>query len=201
MPRPTPDTLPSAAFRSDLIVDVDGTAKQFGTSWMAGSATTSQPSTRVNACTAGPQAMHVCGRTWNVAAVTQRQPTWPCWQCGPWLSVPTIAGLRVMRADKDQAGLLRDAMATLVRLNPWLASILDVQAHSVVNVAKGDPGEGGTLRSKPATWGSYFVILPDLIIGEKLCHWQGEGSLWHSLISSAAEAVQLLVGRNQQCGL
>ena len=48
-------------------------------------------------------------------------------------------------ADKDQARLLRDAMETLVRLNPWLGDILTVEAHRVVNTAAGHPGEGGTL--------------------------------------------------------
>ena len=30
-----------------------------------------------------------------------------------------------------------------------------------------------------------FGILPDLLIGDELCHWEGDGGLWHSLISSA----------------
>ena len=47
-------------------------------------------------------------------------------------------------ADKDQAQLLRQAMQTLVRLNDWLGSILSVDAHSVLNTGRPQPGEGGT---------------------------------------------------------
>jgi hypothetical protein len=36
-------------------------------------------------------------------------------------------------ADKDQAGLIRDAIDRLLRLNPWLAESLEVQAFRVIN--------------------------------------------------------------------
>ena len=78
-------------------------------------------------------------------------------------------------ADKDQANLLRQAMETLVRLNPWLGEILTVEAHRVVNTAKGHPGEGGTLTIEASDVGSSYGILPDLIIADELVHWQGDG--------------------------
>jgi phage terminase large subunit-like protein len=90
-------------------------------------------------------------------------------------------------ADKDQAGLLHDAMATLLRLNRWLGEILTVEAHRVVNTAAKHPGEGGTLTIEASDVGSSYGILPDLIIADELVHWQGDGGLWHSLISSAAK--------------
>ncbi len=96
-------------------------------------------------------------------------------------------------ADKDQAGLLRDAMQTVVRLNPWLANILSVEAHRVVNKAAGHPGEGGELSIEASDVGSSYGILPDLIIADELCHWEGDGSLWHSLISSAAKRSNCLL--------
>ena len=96
-------------------------------------------------------------------------------------------------ADKDQAALLKDAMATICRLNPWLAAILDVQKNLVVNIAKGHPGEGGQLEIFTSDVGSSYGILPDLIIADELVHWEGDGSLWHSLISSAAKRSNCLL--------
>ena len=84
-------------------------------------------------------------------------------------------------------------METLVRLNPWLSAILEVQAHAVVNVAKGHPGEGGTLTIEASDVASSYGILPDVIIADELCHWAGDGSLWHSLISSAAKRSNCLL--------
>src|SRR5690606_38613290 len=48
-------------------------------------------------------------------------------------------------ADRDQAKLLKDAMATILRLNPWLSKILAVEVARVVNIAKNHPAEGATL--------------------------------------------------------
>ena len=96
-------------------------------------------------------------------------------------------------ADKDQAALLKDAMATICRLNPWLAAILDVQKNLVLNVAKGHPGEGGQLEIFTSDVASSYGILPDLIIADELVHWEGDGSLWHSIISSAAKRSNCLL--------
>ena len=78
-------------------------------------------------------------------------------------------------------------MDTLVRLNPWLGEILTVEAHRVLNAASGHPGEGGTLTIEASDVGSSYGILPDLIVADELVHWQGDGGLWNSLISSAAK--------------
>ena len=39
--------------------------------------------------------------------------------------------------DQDQARLLRDAVRRLVDCNPWLRTILDVQANRIVNSRTG----------------------------------------------------------------
>lgn len=96
-------------------------------------------------------------------------------------------------ADKDQAGLLKQAIGTILRLNPWLGSILSVESHRVINVAKGHPAEGGTLTIEASDVGSSYGILPDIIIADEVCHWEGDGSLWHSLISSAAKRSNCLL--------
>src|SRR5205823_2692393 len=92
-----------------------------------------------------------------------------------------------------QARLLKDAMQTLIRLNPWLAEILEVQLWSVVNHAPGHPGQGGTVTIESSDVSTSYGILPDIIIADELCHWEGDGSLWHSLISSAAKRSNCLL--------
>ncbi len=96
-------------------------------------------------------------------------------------------------ADKDQAGLLKDAVATKIRLNPWLGEILEVQRDCIVNIAQGHPGKGGTLTIFTSDVGSSYGILPDFIVCDELTHWGGDGSLWHSIISSAAKRSNCLM--------
>lgn len=96
-------------------------------------------------------------------------------------------------ADKDQAKLLKDAIETLVRLNPWLNCILDVQKDCVINIAKRHPGSGARLDISTSDVASSFGILPDFIIADELTHWQGDGSLWHSILSSAAKKSNCLL--------
>lgn len=90
-------------------------------------------------------------------------------------------------ADRDQARLLRNAVDVLCRLNPWLAEIIDVQALLIVNIAQGHPGFGASLEVSASDVANSYGILPDLVICDEVTHWQGDGSLWHSIISSAAK--------------
>ncbi len=96
-------------------------------------------------------------------------------------------------ADRDQAALLKDAMETLIKLNPWLGKILEVQKNQVTNIADGHPGNGARLEISTSDVGSSYGILPDLIVADELTHWAGDGSLWHSLISSAAKRSNCLL--------
>ena len=89
-------------------------------------------------------------------------------------------------ADRDQANLLRQAMETVIRLNPWLGQILRVKGWAVENIADGHPGKGGTLNIESSDTASSFGILPDLLICDEVCHW-GKDTPWHSLLSSAAK--------------
>ncbi len=96
-------------------------------------------------------------------------------------------------ADKDQARLLRDAIALLIRTNPWLSEVLEVQNYTIKNIATGHPGAGSFLEILSSDVGSSYGLLPDFIICDELTHWQGEGDLWHSLISSAAKRSTCMV--------
>lgn len=90
-------------------------------------------------------------------------------------------------ADKDQAALLRNAVDLLLRLNPWLAAILEVQAYRVVNRRTGSEL---TVISNDAP--SSYGALVDFIVVDELTHWTKE-DLWTSLFSTAAKRKNALL--------
>lgn len=83
--------------------------------------------------------------------------------------------------DQDQARLLRDAIGRLLYVNPWLGSILEVQAYKVLNTRTESTLEVLT-SDAPTSWG----LTPDFVIADEVCHWR-KRDLWDSLISSAAK--------------
>lgn len=176
-----------AAFRADLIVDVDGVARRFADvmdPWQRDDFAALDGA--LKRC-AGQSAKPALMRANRERGRGHSKTTDLAIICA-WALVFAKRPLKgyAYAADKDQARLLRDALLTLVRLNPWLGSILTVESQRVVNTAKGHPGEGGTLSIEASDVGSSYGILPDLIIADELTHWTGDGVLWHSLISSAA---------------
>ena len=85
--------------------------------------------------------------------------------------------------DKDQASLLRGAIDTLVRLNPWLAALLSVQTDKVVNIKSG--AELVIISSDVAT---SFGLLPDFLIADEIGNWPDRGEkLWQSLFSAVGK--------------
>lgn len=90
-------------------------------------------------------------------------------------------------ADQDQAKLLRDAIAKLLRLNPWLGQILAVNRYAVFNIAESHPGRDSELTIISSDVGSSYGILPDFIVIDELSHWPGGDELWASLLSAAAK--------------
>lgn len=183
-----------AAFRANLLVDVDGTVRKFGD--------VMDPWQRADFAALDPGLMRCSGRSATDALMRAyfergrgHSKTTDLAVMAIWLLAFATRPLKghCYAADRDQARLLRDAMATIIRLNPWLAAILEVQAHCVVNIAAGHPGQGGTLTIEASDVGSSYGILPDFIIADELTHWQGDGSLWNSLISSAAKRSNCLL--------
>lgn len=178
-----------SAFRCNLLIDVNGSVKTFGSvmdPWQA------QDFTALD-----PLLMRSNGQVQGEAA-----PTRAWLERGRGHSKTTDIGVMVVwalafanrplrgycfAADKDQASILKDAMETIVRLNPWLTQILEIQKGCVVNTATNHPGCGGKLEIYTSDVASSWGILPDLIVADEVCHWQGDGSLWHSLLSSAAK--------------
>lgn len=90
-------------------------------------------------------------------------------------------------ADQDQARLLRDAIAKLSNLNPWLGKCLDVQNYRVVRKET-----QSTLTIISADAPSSFGLTPDFLILEELTHWP-KRDLWDSLISAAAKRAACMV--------
>ncbi len=84
-------------------------------------------------------------------------------------------------ADREQASLIRSAVAQLVRLNRRLLGELDFRQHAVLN-----PNTGSRLEIVSSDVQSSWGILPDFVICDELCHWEKE-EMWHSLLSSAAK--------------
>lgn len=87
----------------------------------------------------------------------------------------------VAAADSDQAGLLRKAIDSLLRLNPWLASMLTVQQSRVLN-----PHSGSVLEILTSDAQTSYGLLPDFIVADELTHWKTR-DLWDSLLSAAAK--------------
>lgn len=97
-------------------------------------------------------------------------------------------------ADKEQADLVRQSVETIIRLNPWLSAILEVQKNVILNIAAHQhPGNGSTLTIFTSDVGSSYGLLADFIVCDELTHWEGDGSLWHSIISTAAKRKNCLL--------
>jgi len=90
-------------------------------------------------------------------------------------------------ADKDQARLLRDAIAKLVNLNGWLGNVLDCQAYRVVN-----RHTGSALEIISSDTASSYGLTPDFLALDEITHWQRR-DLFDSLFSSAAKRANCLV--------
>lgn len=176
-----------AAFRDSLTVDVSGVARKFGDvqdDWQ-----------RADFVANDPALMRCVGRSdteaimWSYLerARGHSKTTDIAVMCVWALAFATrpIRGY-AFAADKDQSRLLKDAIATIIRLNPWLSEILDINAHSISNGANGHPAEGAELIIAASDVGSSYGILPDLIVADELTHWEeGAEGLWESIISSA----------------
>jgi len=90
-------------------------------------------------------------------------------------------------ADRDQAGLLRDAMERVVKRNAALCPDLVFRQHSVIQRTTGS--RLSVISSDvQSSWG----LLPDFVICDELSHWE-KPELWYSLISSAAKKADCML--------
>ncbi|BBO32382.1 terminase large subunit domain-containing protein [Lacipirellula parvula] len=179
-----------AAFRDDLLVDADGSVKRFGQimdDWQ-----------REDFAAIDPGLMRCAGRSDSDTAVMRAYLERPRGHSKTTdLAVIVIWALMFatrpikgycFAADSEQAALLRNAIDVILRLNPWLAEVIEVQKLSVVNVHQTHPGFGASLTVSTSDVASSYGILPDLIIADELTHWLDSAEqLFGSLISSAAK--------------
>lgn len=98
-------------------------------------------------------------------------------------------------ADKDQAGLLKEAIEKLCDLNPWLKAVLKVQAWHIVNLRT-----GSQLDILSADEASSHGELPDFVIVDELTHHKKPG-LWESLFAGAAKRANCLLVVMSNAGL
>lgn len=184
-------------FRNDLLVDVSGEVKYFGKvqdEWQKNEflaldeallSTTGQKASKTCKTRAFLERARGHSKTTDLGVVV-------CYALA--FATRPLKGY-AFAADKDQAALLKDAINRILRLNPWLSEILEVQRDQVINKAEGHPGEDSTLTISTSDVGSSYGILPDFIIADELCHWQDNAgqALWESLISSAAKRANCLM--------
>lgn len=87
----------------------------------------------------------------------------------------------VVSGDRDQAGLVRDAMDRGLRNNPWQAEVLEVQQWKVVNKRT-----GSTLQIMAADVASSYGLLIDFAICDEITHWPNR-ALFDSILSAIAK--------------
>jgi hypothetical protein len=96
-------------------------------------------------------------------------------------------------ADRDQSRLLRDAILQLVKLNPWLSTILEVQAYVVRNVADGHPGCHSTIEIISSDSQSAYGLLIDFCLCDEPTHWSAAAEeLWVALFSATGKRKNVL---------
>lgn len=183
-----------ATFRADLLIDVSGTVRRLGEvldPWQAADFAALDPA--LLRC-AGRRQGDCNGRVY-LERPRGHSKTTDLSATVAWALAFAARPIRgyAFAADQDQARLLKDAVQALTRLNPWLGAILEVQRTGISNVAPGHPGEGSRLEVFTSDVASSYGILPDMIVADELTHWQGDGSLWHSLLSSAAKRATCLL--------
>lgn len=84
-------------------------------------------------------------------------------------------------AAKHQAGLLREEMDKLLRLNPWLAEEIQINKWEVVNRRT-----GSVLKILAADGSTTMGQTPDFAIVDELTHFKND-ELWNSVFSAVAK--------------
>jgi hypothetical protein len=177
------NTVPSPAeFRRRLVIDADGAATSFrpddwqeqdflrmdsAWQWAAGH-DTSEPPKQTRCWLERPRGH---SKTSDIAIMA-------CWALV--YAARPIRGIAAA-TDKQQAILLRDAIATLARCNAWIDAVLELQIAKVVN-----RHTGATLEIMSSDELTSYGQLPDFVCVDEITHWKSDG-LWLSLFSAAAK--------------
>lgn len=78
--------------------------------------------------------------------------------------------------DRDQAGLLLEAMLGEARLNPWLKKRLTFKNWDITGA------NNAHMTIEPADAASSQGIRPDIVVADEVCNWSDEG-VWKSIVS------------------
>ena len=118
-----------------------------------------------------------CSKTNDIAVAA-------CWAL--WAAPRAITGI-AGAGSKEQGALIVKAIRKLLRLNPWLSSVLDVQRFVVRNKRT-----GSELSVIAADAGLAMGHLCDFVLADELAAWDAGGEeLWHVLFST--------VGKRENC--
>jgi hypothetical protein len=193
-----------AAFRDDLIVEADGALVPFGPRmdpWQRADFLAMDPAWL--ACVGrGPVVKRNRGflERGRGASKTTDQAISSEWSL--FCASRPIRGFAVA-ADRDQAGLLHEAIERDCRNNPLLKKTLKVERDAVVNVGVKHPGAGSRLSVISADVASSYGLIPDFVIADELTVWPGDSELWDSLFSACVKkrraVVQIIT--NAGCGM
>jgi hypothetical protein len=189
-----------AAFRKALLIDADGAAVPFKPDeWQRRDFEAMDAGWMFIAGRYKPPQRSKLGKAWDT--LTGKQcPILRAWQERP-RGHSKSADLAVMCAyallfatrpirgiaaagDKDQAAIMLESVATLIRVNPWMNELLEVQSQSIINKKT-----GATLERISSDVGTSWGKLVDFIAADEVGHWpeaKGE-ALWSSLFSTAAK--------------
>lgn len=178
----------ASQFRRHLLIDADGGLRRLGDcldNWQRDDFSALDHAWR---CVAGQADDTAIRRAWlerprghSKTADIAVMATWALFASRRALKGVAAAG------DRDQAALLRDAIETLRRANPWLREILDVQTSRVLNKHTGSELQILT-SDAPTSYG----LTPDFVVCDELTHWQ-KRDLWDSLLSSSAKRAACLL--------
>ncbi|RMF24678.1 MAG: hypothetical protein D6760_02805 [Deltaproteobacteria bacterium] len=181
-----------AAFRDALRIDADGRAVAFGEiiePWQQADFAALDPAWQAVAGRADIEPPH--RRAWlerpRGHAKTSDLAVMAVWAVA--FAPRPLAGVAAA-ADRDQARLLRDAIARLARLNDWLAATLDVQAYRVVNSRT-----GSTLEILSSDAPTSYGLTPDFVVADELVHWQSR-DLWDSILSASAKRKHCVLNKS-----
>ncbi len=185
---PTAAATDPAAFRSQLLIDCDGTPTPFGAvidPWQ---------SEDFKALDAGWQ--RVAGLRSDASVIraylerarghskTTDFAVMVLWVL--FASKAVIQGVAAA-ADKDQAKLLANQAAQVLSHNPWLSEQIEVNRYEIKNKRT-----GSRLDILASDAGSSYGLTPDFVIIDELTHWK-KRDMWDSLISSAAKRHNCMV--------
>ena len=172
-----------AAFRDDLIIDIDGHPVRFGTilddwqradfealdaAWLQAIGRGKVPKgTPTRAYLERPRGH---SKTTDLAVMA----TWALAFAPRQVTGAACAG------DRDQAKLLRDAIYRIIRLNPWLAKRLKVNRYTILN-----PKTGSSLEVIASDSSTAYGMLLDFLLVDEVTNWPSGGeSLWDAMVST-----------------